>query len=266
MTAKTEIGGAERSITLDRAIRSQAADSLAHRHDDAAIDALLELSDHPLPEIREHVAQGLGRQVPDPPQVDRLDRMAQRDPHAKVRAAAVRALANLDEDRALRRAQAALRDVRPVRDAALGVLGQHGAAKVERTLIAALDTREPRSTRQAAAMGLWSLIGRLPDNDSLRRRASRAIEPLLGSDDVRVRQHAIRVLGHIGDDAAARRLQAFAAQTTLVDLRDSARDAARDIRTRSGKPAEPPAKDDLERLRERLDALEAQLEDLERRP
>ena len=115
-------------------------------------------------------------------------------------------------------------------------------------------------------MGLWSLIGRLPDNDSLRRRASRAIEPLLGSDDVRVRQHAIRVLGHIGDDAAARRLQAFAAQTTLVDLRDSARDAARDIRTRSGKPAEPPAKDDLERLRERLDALEAQLEDLERRP
>ena len=40
-------------------------------------------------------------------------------------------------ERVRARAQAALRDVRPVRDAALGVLGQHGAAKVERTLIAA---------------------------------------------------------------------------------------------------------------------------------
>jgi len=252
--------------SIDRATRADAVGALGRRKDPAAVQALLDLTGSDSPDVRQAAVTGLGKQPPDDQLLDVVDALARRDEHAEVQAAALTALAALDGERGVGPARSmAARAPEPVQRAALTVLGDHGKPRAVRRVADGLDTREPRGTRRTAAVALWALVERHPSDDTLRERASRALEPLLDSDDVRVRLLAVRSLGAIGDEPAARRLQAFAARTRVPEHRERARDAARDIRNRKPGQVKKPQGDDLERLRERLDTLESQLEDLERR-
>jgi hypothetical protein len=113
--------------------------------------------------------------------------------------------------------------------------------------------------------GGW-LVERHADDSKIERaraRASAAMLPSLDSQDLRTRQSTVYALSRAGDATAAHRLTALASETRLTDLAQSARDAALAIRRRGTPPPTEPTKDDLTRLRERLEQAEKRLQQLE---
>lgn len=254
--------------TRDRDVRAHAAKVLGRVKSEAARDVLLRSVAAAEPAVREEVVRALGALETTDPTTAAL-RKAADDPHAKVAGAALTGLWKHDEETALARARRIV--ARPTSGAAaeplyrdaLDLVGRHGEPRDARALIAYLASEHPRGLRHAAAWGLARLAGSHPDDANLRGRISRAIEPLLDDVDQRVRGLAISVLAEAGDARAARSLQAFANETTLEEQAEHARDAASSIRSRKEEDA-PAAPDDLERLQEKLDALEERLEDVER--
>jgi len=88
---------------------------------------------------------------------------------------------------------------------------------------------------------------------------------MLSDADLRIRETGISALGHVGDEAAGKRLQSFAATTQLSEERESARNAAKDIRNRSTTPKDPEQRAaDLERLEEKIKAFDKRLKEVER--
>lgn len=250
---------------LDRDVRRQAAEALGARVMPESAAALVELRSVEPASVRASVMSALGKQAGDEPRAA-LRTAAARDEAAQVRAAALTALSTLDEDSALKLARTRLRDAPPVREAALKVLGRHGDIKDLKRILPFLDGARTRGVRSAATREAWELVSRHPDDEGARTRASRAIDMLLDSGDVRMRARAIQALGQIGDAESARRLQAYAANTLLTTHREWALDAARRIRSDERPPPKPPGKDDLERLGERIDAIKKRLDEIEQRP
>lgn len=229
-----------------------------------ATAALLALVDDPDAGVRRAAAQGLGGSPDDSP-VGALQRVVRSDPNPDVRETALRSLAALDPQPALRLARGLLglqdREERGLRQAALDVLGEHGVAA---DLALVLAPGAPDRLRNSGLSAGARIAGR--QEGALRTRLSaqvaRAAEAMLDDLDLRTRQHAIGVLREVGDERSVARLEAFRRQSTVPDVQEAARAAVTAIRGRSapepGGANEAQAR--IEALEERLQELEEELE------
>jgi aminopeptidase N len=251
---------------LHPAVRGHAARALGELGTEAAAELLMEALDGAPDRLRRSIVAALGQHGASDALVARLEALHRRDPSPGVRGAALEALAQVDEARALARARRALGAPDPVRVAALKVIGRHGEARDVRRTLDALSADRTRWVRTTAARELRNGILRLERPADLRERATAALVPWLDSPDQRIRRTAVWVLGDVGDEPAARALEAFAARTTLERHQEQAREAADRIR-RGDRPTGQDAKDPTDKgvkaLERRLEGLEERLKDLE---
>ncbi len=262
----------------DRWLRVAAIDALVETQNSAAVAPLLIACQSPDLRLREAAVDGLGLLERDLPDVTRtLQRVMRTDPAPRVRASALLALAELDGVGALPVARKWLdgADASPgeyLHEAAADVLGDHGGARDLAQLTAAIDPRRARRGRLTQVVGAAAkLVAELdlePD-DPARQRLARRVEPLLDSEDVRIRSRAIPWLGAVGDDQTEALLLGFAGQNRVTwgELSDRALDAAHLLRRggSSGEPSDAVDDDevDLEAMQARLDELARRLDDLE---
>ena len=94
-------------------------------------------------------------------------------------------------------------------------------------------------------------------------RMSATLVGLLGDLDFRARQTAVSLLASVGDKSAISHLEAFRRVETVASLSESARQAVKDIRSRSGEVAAPGKENQrdaqLKDLEERIKELESQM-------
>lgn len=241
----------------DRRIWAIEAIGAARQGPEALVTALRD----PSSDVREAAATALGRFPEAPGPATALSgALRDRDPH--VRAAALSALAHHDVDGALVAARRTLAagvgaDTEDA-SAAARLLGEHGAPGDVDRLIALLRTATPRGVLHASA---WATARSITRHDGHGRDAvSRALWPLLESDDIRTRQTAVAVLREVGSAASGAPLRAMAARCQVQDIARDARAAAAAAEAREASDAAQPSQSDVE---ERLDALEERLERLE---
>ncbi|MCB9780751.1 MAG: HEAT repeat domain-containing protein [Alphaproteobacteria bacterium] len=232
---------------------------------------LLAALDDPDGVVRKAVARALGDAVDRAPAAA-LIRTVQRDADPGVQREALTALARVDADRAVGLARELVvrktdREGQWLWAGAAEVLGEHGEP---RDLGPLLATRLPARLRHDGTNAAARIAAREEGDkrERLEARVARAVEPMLDDLDLRGRQHAIGLLGRVGDLDSADRLEAFRRRETVAGLSDAARDAVEAIRARQGKPAPTPEGAEaakLEALQERLEAVEERLQDLQDR-
>lgn len=192
------------------------------------------------------------------------------DPSAHVRGAAISALAEYDPRLGAEAARKSLG--RPDRsrrrwehNAAVAVLGSHGEAEDATRIAKLFSERTPSRLLAPAVRAVGARVADLEpqEGEKLRRKLARRLEPLLTSDDFRVRMAAIEGLGEVGDDPARARLLALASATSVDRLAQAARAAAGRIYHRGDVKPEESSKADPDALQERLEELEGRLEKLE---
>ncbi len=245
----------------DQAIRVAAARALGEQR---ATAALLTAVDDADPRVQLIVAKAL-RKSPDDTPLSALLRLARRDDNVDVRAAALRAAAALDPGPTLPVARSLLglrdRTERPLRSAAIEVIGEHGVAS---DIAALLDERAPGRLWADGLSAAARIAGRGEGDAHERqaRRVARAAEQRIRDLDLRTRQRVVGVLGQVGDEQTISVLESFRRWTTLSGEKEAAAAAVTAIRSRatpaSGSDNEQAAR--IEALEERLDALETELE------
>ncbi len=257
---------------LPGAYRARAASTLGQIATPTAVEALVRALDASDPLIREAAAKAL-REVPRAPALARrLERVAQADERAPVRAAALIGLSHQDTDRALFVARRLLSDPGEPQGpwelrAAAQVVGEHGDEGDLVRLRAASRHGLSTDTRAVALDQLVALIERLDEGkkqERAREAAARRLEALVDDPDHRMRLTAIARLGAVGDAQSVAVLGALAARSTVPAIATAARDVAAKLRAARPTPADAPSSDtDLEAVRERLKQLEERLERLE---
>ncbi|TVQ94102.1 MAG: hypothetical protein EA397_03045 [Deltaproteobacteria bacterium] len=258
--------------SLEVKVRELAAMSLGKLESAEASKALVTHLSDPDFKVRRFAAEALRPFAGDPTTIRAVERVVRRDPHPEVAGSALSTLGEIDKGKALEQARRLLRrragpDDEPRLVRAAWVLAAHGDLSDLDLLVRWLDTRTARDVLLAAAQATGRLLERHHDHndiDRARRRASTALIPSLDSPDLRTRRTAVFALGRAGDETAGHALRKLAASTTLPTLADYARDSARKIRSRDRSGPEEPVKSDLQELRDRLDAAEKRLEELER--
>ena len=254
-------------------LRQTAAESLGELKSDAAGVALEQALRDPDPYLRESAVRALGALVPDERWADALLGVARSDSDVEVRGAALAAAANHDAKRATEAARTVL--ARPDRtphkraqELALRVLGDHAETRDLPLLLNRTRSSWPRGVRRSAAWAIAHLFETEDESwaEGVRERTDRALVSWLDDPDIRVRQGATTVLGQIGGDTAETALERFAATNEVIspDLSGIALDAASLIRMRGQSDADSPdPNEDMERLQQRLDALEERLTRME---
>jgi len=222
-----------------------------------------------LDRVRRAAATALAR-APDNSPAATLRRVAEHDSNPDVRAAALSSLAAVQASLALPLARSLARrwtdrDANGLRNAAVGVLGEHGDPS---DLAALLDPHAPDRLRNDGLSAAARIAGRqdsAAERTRLQARVARAAEPLLSDLDLRTRQHAIGVLGQVGDEVSVNQLEAYRRAETANDAADAAIAAIAAIRGRTPPAATPPGAEQarLQAVEERLDTLEEQLQQLE---
>jgi hypothetical protein len=195
-----------------------------------------------------------------------------RDQQTDVVAAALRGLASVDPDQALKmaRTKMSIRDWErlEIRNAAIHVLGEHGESQ---DLGLLLDARAPVRVRHTALWAATSLVTRVEEErerELLASQVSRFAEGLLSDDDLRARSTAIHILARMGDKQSIPVLESYRRTEGVLRLQKSATHALSDIRSRDGgAPALAPNEIEgrIEALEDRLEALEAENKNWESR-
>ncbi|MEQ1506114.1 MAG: M1 family metallopeptidase [Myxococcota bacterium] len=255
--------------------RRAAAEALGAATDAGVVEALIAATDRDPVDLAVAATSALGRIELDDlkPAAAAVRRLARSDRPVEVRTAAIASLAHLDPEAARVIARGWLVAPDPsafeaYHAAAAEALGQVGGITDRRLLRSRIDERRSSSwTVAAAGTAAVRLAVEAADGDAVddeRVALARAIEPLLGSRNIRVRQAAIGWLGKVGDERSERALTAFASHNRVEwsDLSEAARDAAQLVRVKV-EPEAAPTDADLERVREELAALERRLEELE---
>jgi aminopeptidase N len=212
--------------------------------------------------VREAVASGLGQCSGD--QVSAaLVELVRRDDQPDVVSRALTGLSKVDPDRALKLARARISIRAPeklgIRDAAAGVLGDHGEPA---DLGLLLDTKAPVRTRHHALWNAVDLVKRQDDDvvrAKLASRSARFAETMLEDDDLRARSTAVYVLARVGDSESIPVLEKYRRQEGALRLQDSITEALSDIRSRDG--AAP--KLSPNELEGRIEALEGRMDEIE---
>jgi aminopeptidase N len=259
---------------LNGHFRYHAAHALGRIAVPSAVEALSAAADDPSERVREGVAEGLGKVPVDGKTAKTLEDLFRGDSDAMVRAAALRSLVHQDRDRALWLARRRVVQPNVAADrwelgAAIEVLQDNGDQSDMARLLPLTARAVPHDIRVAALVGSVTLLERVEDEgrrERLRERISRRLEPLLEDRDLRVRAHAVALLGEVGDEAAAATLTAYANTTSIDWVREAALEEAARIRTRGEDPeAAPTPREaiDVERLEERVKSLEERLHRLE---
>lgn len=254
------------------ALRRAAATALGATRDARAIPALVALVDAGEPDLADVAAEGLGlMRLPTATTAGDSLQRATRGPVApEVKAAALLSLAALEPGLARTTARAWLRRRDPTAAerlhlTAAEVLGRVGGASDLDLLIARIDERRWRTMAVvgSSSAAVQLAVERDP-HDPSRIALATAIEPLLRSPNLRLRQAAIGWLARIGDSRSAAALETFASANlvTWEGLSSRAQEAAELIRSRV-RP-ESPLLPDLERMRRELEAVERRREELER--
>ncbi len=214
----------------------------------------------PEDELRMAVAGALGKGT-GPDVVKALRGQLQREQNPDVQEGQLRALASVDPRAAILEARALLRargrESEGLRHAASDVLGQHGE---RRDLDLLLAPNLPFILRFAPLRSAAHLAAGLLEDRELeeaRARIARAAEPLLDDPDLRTRQNVIPLLGEVGDEQTAAKLERYRREEEDRDLVAAAKDASARIQARQGTPPSPSEKE------ERLDALEERVRQLE---
>jgi len=251
--------------------RAHAAETLGKIAVPSAVSVLrADLADAS-PRVRAACAKALGDVPPDSDLARTLEERFRTDPRAPVRAAAMEGLAGQSVDRALWVARRRVLHPEDLQgpyelEAAARVLGDHGEQADLQRLLPLTGDVFPALARTTAMDALVKLLDRVPEGprrDKAKAKVARRFESLLHDEDLRLRQHAIAQLAKVGDDASAATLRALASETTLPRLADAARAAADAISAPPPAPGQPPATSDVQKLQERLDALQKRLERLE---
>lgn len=233
-----------------------------------AIDALDARAADPAWVVRAAVADALPKS--STPSGAPIARRLLDDPVPEVRAAALQALARIEPEAALALARRWLTRPDPTprqatRAAAIDVIGRSGDKSDLARLTGELGDGRPRPSRGAAARAIVEIAGRMGDaGDKPREALAVTLVHKLDDPDLRGREQAIGLLAEVGGPDQAAALQAYAARIGDAGQAELARDAAARIRGRA--KATPAADDDVERLRERLDALDKRLKRVESRP
>ncbi len=253
-----------------RAIREAALGALGETLHPDAVAPLERALGSDAAELRAAAASALGELGRDEG-LRALLRAARGDDSPRVRAHALHAVATLDPDEARGIARAWLGRPDPsfggrLHRAAADVLGEEGSPGELAALLPKIADDAPAGVLAAAAEAAISLVADLDEDDPERARLARRLDPLLASRSIRTRSSAISWLGRAGDEQSERALVAFAKhnRVTWGELSERALDAARLIRSRGGRDDAPPGSDDLERLKQRLEALEGRISDLEK--
>mgnify|MGYP002822193669 CR=1 FL=1 len=146
---------------------------------------------------------------------------------------------------------------------AVSVLGEHGGLEDLGRLLSPKLRQKVRTRGLRAAA---SVIGRSEKGgaqDQAMARMSATLVGLLGDLDFRARQTAVSLLASVGDKSAISHLEAFRRVETVASLSESARQAVKDIRSRSGEVAAPGKENQrdaqLKDLEERIKELESQM-------
>jgi len=241
--------------------RIAAAEALGELGTAPAVDALVASAAVGEARLRDAVVEALGAVPPAADVVGAL-RRAVTEADAATASIALRSLQKADKDAARDLARKVLQAAdEPIvyhrHVAALEVLGATGEERDARELTRWLGADRPRPVWQAATGALTTWCG-----DHAKDKACDALRTALmrGLDDVdyRERQHAVSLLGKVGGEPEARRLDALAATTAVPALADAATAAATAIRAPSA-PPKPAVKDDSDRLK----AIEERIERLE---
>ncbi|RMH30348.1 MAG: hypothetical protein D6693_00660 [Planctomycetota bacterium] len=267
--------------------RLDAAEALAARPGPETVAALAEA----LADASEHhsVRAACAASLADLDRADELLAALSETTEPKVRVAVVRALGEIDDDRvapALAPIASDADESYAVRAAALEGLGRRGGPEHLPILTSALEAPSQHDqVRTGALRGLASLdepegldaailyteigwlsrtrpvaIGAVADlahHDP--ERAIDALLPLLDDPEERSRQAAARALAEVGDERALERLRALAQTHPQPTFRELLADSAGSLARRL---AGDTAGDDL---RERVESLERQIEELRRR-
>jgi aminopeptidase N len=268
-TAEPEALEALVAIVGDRkehdALRMSAARALATMPTEGAVAALLDARDGASTTLRAELYEAL-KTLGDRVDAEPLLR-ALRKGSPEERLEALDALGKVAPDRAaaVSRRWLAARDPHPEGHAhavALSTLAQVADPDDARLALPFLRSdAQPWPQSQARAL-LGATLPELDDDDPVRSIALRRITSHLASRDLRTQQRAIAFLGKHGDADAAHDLTDWAAGRRWDTLSDDARNAAKLIRTRTA--PEPVADDDVQALKDELEALRKRVEDLER--
>ncbi|MEY3212439.1 MAG: hypothetical protein RIT28_2920, partial [Pseudomonadota bacterium] len=132
----------------------------------------------------------------------------------------------------------------------------------------------PQTPEDALGSAIWAsvtLAEAIDDRDDRREahaRVARAIEPLLSSPDLKLRRQAVSALGQVGDERSITRLKERRLVETVPGLQESIDDAIRTIWIRpwsADAPEENATEGRLKALEEQVEALQGELEALEKR-
>ncbi|MFT7520862.1 MAG: aminopeptidase N [Kiritimatiellia bacterium] len=269
-TASDDVVDALREVLIDPNVhvdfRAQMAGVLGKLGTDNAGEALLNSLDDNEERVRKAVIGALGDMPKAKKWTTAIQRSLQSEGHSAVRAAALGALAKLDDPQLSALAKAGLRrGGNPERIAAARALGTIGDTKDLKEMIDLMRPSTKHGVRMQGAQAAVKIATK-SHKDKTTGTVSRALDTLLSDPDLRVRRAAISLLSEVGDSQSAKRLIAFAHETSVAKQAESAKDAARAIRHRTGADSSPRLPDDLERLSERLEELQRRLRELETRP
>ncbi len=247
------------------ALRLAAAEALGTMPTDTAADALLVARDGASATLRSGLYGALGA-LGDRVEGEPLLRTLRKG-SAPERLEALDALTRVDPDRAavIARRWLAARDPHPEAHAhavalsTLAVVADPDDATLALPFLHSSTQPWPQSRARAL---LGATLPKLDEDDPVRALALRRITAQLENRDLGVQQAAIAFLGKHGDADAAVDLKRWAAGRRWDTLSDDARNAAKLIRTRTA--PEPVSDEDVEALKEELEALRKRVDDLER--
>ena len=216
--------------------------------------------------LRAELVQALGQVETEERVIRALESLLNKDPVDHVRAAALRALAKLEEERIRPRAIAALRapatEDMVLQQAGANALRRWGQNSDLRALAAARKAGTQQGLRNSAMWASVQIAAREKlgrDRDTARAQILPDVEQMLWDRHVRARETAVSVLSQIGDRGSVTALQALAAREDYQALRERAERAIEQIRSR--RDLEPDATDG--QLKARIKAMEERIEGLE---
>lgn len=267
--ALTEMASAHPEQTL----RVLAIRSLATAPD--AQNTLLVLGSDPDPVIRKAAVKALkGRTEAEV--ATGLRGLWSREDQADVRAELLSALGPHDRAFALKQARSVLRTPssvhNPMHAAALDVYGAHGDPGDLKLVVSFIGGQEPSWVTRTAMTSAVRLVAQLPPGPErldAQEQVARAIEPLLGSADLRTRQSALGSLPQVGDARSAALLRTYASLETVPWLAESATQGAQTIASRDDSvpvPNDAELQARLERMEQELDGLREDMDAVLERP